>query len=149
VTVKSRPKAKEGAAASAYWKARVVKVALKVAREQLPELVDGKAGYDARRLLSDVIAAPVNVKKLIHALAWSMCQRDRCGGPERGIWVNYGGSDESLAVRGTRNVRLGTYYPPSGNGEDYEDGGLSSASVVVLISTDCGEVISGDYERAP
>jgi hypothetical protein len=85
-------------------------------------------------------------------LARRLAAADRLGGPERGLHVvespyllDY--RDTPVKVLDTRVVRLGTYYPPSGGGDDYESGGLSGPRSVVLVSSDIGEVISGDLAR--
>lgn len=92
-------------------------------------------------------------KDLDWYVARRLAARDRLGGPERGLvvrdpayLVDY--ADTPVEVHGTRVVRLGVYYPPSGGGEDYEDGGLEHPRSVVLVLSDIGEVISGDLRRA-
>ena len=58
---------------------------------------------------------------------------------------------EVFEVESTRCVRLGERYPPSGSGEDYEDGGLTQPRTVVLVRLRGSrtEVISGDLAREP
>lgn len=83
-------------------------------------------------------------------IARRLVERDKFGGPDRGILVRDAPgldlADSALVVYSTRVVRLGTYYPPSRgrDPDDYEDGGLAEPRSVILVRTDYGEVISGD-----
>jgi hypothetical protein len=90
----------------------------------------------------------VNLNDLSFTLARGLARKNKLGGPDRGIWVvEAGPGPETFEVGPVRNVRLGTYYQPCGSGEDYTDGGLEHPRVVVLVSTEEGEVISGDLVR--
>lgn len=84
----------------------------------------------------------------IKGLAKAMADRDSLGGPERGVHLrDIPPPDRVLIVHGKRNARIGTYYPPSGHGEDYDDGGLRNAYTIVILSTSHGEFLSTDLER--
>jgi hypothetical protein len=109
--------------------------------------LQSEAARAAVRALNAVV--PLKLRDLEMVVARGMVERDGFGGPERGIVVQAAyWLPEELTVRATRIVRLGTYYPPRGYGEDYEDGGLDDVRSVVLVSTAYGEVISGDLRRA-
>ena len=97
-------------------------------------------------------------------LARALVRARGFGGPHRGVMVeDVPGPDDRrilpvstphwdgrpLLVESTRRVRLGTRYPPSGSGEDYEGGGLSGLRIAVVVRVSGGwEMLSGDLRRA-
>lgn len=88
--------------------------------------------------------------KLQWVIARALARREHLGGPERGIHMaTWDQHPAELSVESTRTVQLGTYYPPSGSGEDFDSGGLSDRRSVVLVRLGpVGvEVLSGDLER--
>lgn len=107
---------------------------------------------------------PHKARKLLDrwwAVTWLAAEG--MGGTDRGVHLAGAGCDctwqaEGRAPRPTRtwrviskrNNRVGTYYPPSGDGEDYMDGGLENARTVVVVTIQCQrcyerlDVLSGD-----
>lgn len=107
---------------------------------------DGGELHQAEQLLR---AHGVKHDSLRYVLARGLAARAKLGGPERGVHVLPCPDPGVMEVISTRRARLGTYYPPSGRGEDYEDGGLSGVRALVVVETYDGEFVSGDLERAP
>ena len=104
--------------------------------------------WGAYRTLRDATGAPD--RYLFYALARGLASRARLGGPERGIVVEpQDWLPDEIEVETTRVTRLGNYYPPSGGGEDYEDGGLTDVRCVVLVKAKGVHplLISGDLRR--
>ena len=118
---------------------------------------------DARKLLMKVqgesetfraLASPIRPldRELVRATARVIAGANHLGGPERGVHFRELPNSfvgQLYTVESRRNVRIGTYYAPSGSGEDYEEGGLTGAYTIVLLKLDCGfEVLASDVERA-
>lgn len=72
----------------------------------------------------------------VRAVAYHLAQKDSFGGPERGVHglVNVRDAGFVGKVLGKKTYRLGTYYPPSGGGDDYDGGGLHSATSFVTVT---------------
>lgn len=60
-------------------------------------------------------------------LANALAHKDGFGGKERSIhWIEAPALvNAHVRIRNLRNAYTGTYYPPSGGGEDFEPGGLT------------------------
>lgn len=145
---------------------RVVRVGYRLsAKDFLPEakrLLNTPASHAARLTLCVTVGVE-NIHGLTYAVARALAAKAGLGGPDRGIHVRedtganaldvvYPGAaygiGEVTYVESTRRVILGRYYPPSGGGEDYEEGGLAKPRTIVLVSLlGGGEVLSGDLER--
>ena len=68
------------------------------------------------------------LRRLDSAVAYVLAAKDGFGGPARTL--HFGEPldrlrGKSITIRELRTVQTGTYYPPSGRGDDYEPGGLS------------------------
>jgi len=101
---------------------------------------------------SPLLMQEPRLSRLDWFLARKLAFANGFGGRERGLLVRtspYSVDYSATPVRvvSTRVVRLGTYYGPSGSGEDAESGGLGKPRSVVLVLADIGEVISGDLVR--
>lgn len=94
-----------------------------------------------------------NWKKIRQLIAYDLARKAGLGGPERGIVVEPLVLTCALIVDSVRQVRLGSYYPPSNpTRRDYYDdepepGGLANPKTVVLLTTAHLELISGDCTR--
>lgn len=95
-------------------------------------------------------------RDLIQALARGLAHRAGLGGPERGVWVRPIPEAEvgrvGVVIGAPQQVRVGRYYPPSGSGEDYEDGGLAGARTVTVWTVRLDEdgarqMLAGDLAR--
>ena len=142
---------------------RVIRVGYrKSAQDYMDEAkkrLNSPASRSALLTLTINLGLPPAGLDLQHPVARALAAKDGLGGPERGIWVQPRIAPEGepepldlapITVKSTYCVRLGTYYPPGGSGEDYEDGGLSSPRTVVLVVSTCGTTfISGDLRRIP
>lgn len=118
--------------------------------EPAADLLRSVAGTAALRSLSNLVGQQVEAKRVRDVIARALAQKDELGGRERGIvtYPLHGGLEGvQLEVLATRNVTVGTYYPPSGLYDDYEDGGLDPRATIVLVKTRLGWLISGDLER--
>lgn len=71
------------------------------------------------------------------------------GGKRRIFWYPVEPSNEPLLVRETSSVVEGDYYPPSGGGEDYDDGGLSNTRHWRLLHLDTGKTVREHVEAIP
>lgn len=137
---------------------RVVRVGYRLHAKDLKDeahaLLDTQKARVLAVALQDLCGARVELDGVV---ARALVQARRFGGPDRGIHGETVRMEApSVMVADTRCVRLGTYYPggggwshgPDGSEYDYEGGGLSTPRTVVLVRTEMGEVISGDFQRA-
>lgn len=116
--------------------------------------VEAEDLYRSLRQTHPEVVRLMRSRDLIWALARGLAQGAGLGGPERGVWVR--SLSDAVGEVGTAErcwqVRVGSYFPPCGSGEDYEDGGLARARSVTVwaVRGDCGGVrhmLAGDLAR--
>ena len=103
----------------------------------------------ARHLGIQTLRAGRSFHKLVDALAYAVCTADHFGGRDRGVLLSLRSNmatDAEYTVDHVRHVRLGTYYAPTWDSEDYESGGLHGLRVVTICTIAAHEYLAGDLE---